>query len=96
VTINESKIVATYKEVASNSTVNAGNEITFSHSFDSDFRFPPIVTATPINVGNTSAGKDVSVVLKNVTTSRVEGIVKFATSGDVSVGINIISIGVPN
>ena len=93
---SEARFIAGFVQVANNSTVNAGNEKTFSYSFPTDFKYPPIVTATLVNIGNTSAGKDVSVILTNVTTSAVDGLVKFNTSGDVSVGINLIAIGIPN
>lgn len=54
------------------------------------------MTATPVNVGNTPAGKNVSVILKNVTTSRVEGVVRFGSAGDLSLWVNLIIVGVPN
>jgi hypothetical protein len=92
----ESRIIAGYIEVANNSTVTAGNEKTFSYDFSTDFKYAPIATATVVNIGNTPAGKNVSVVLKSVTTSRVEGIVRFNTSGELSVAINMIVIGIPN
>lgn len=93
---SEARIIGGYVPVAANSTVNAGNERSFSYDFPSDFKYAPIATATPVNIGNTQAGKDVSVVLKSVTTSRVEGIVKFNTSGDVSIAVNLVIIGIPN
>lgn len=92
----DAKMIGGYVEVANNSTVTAGNEKSFFYDFPADFKYAPIATATPINVGNTTAGKDVSVILKSVTTSRVEGIVKFNTSGDVSVALNLIILGIPN
>jgi hypothetical protein len=93
---SESRIIAGYQDVAINSNVNSGNEQSFRYPFKTDFRYPPIVTATLINVGNTPAGKNVSVILTNVSTSAVEGVVKFNSSGDLSVGVNLIAIGVPN
>jgi hypothetical protein len=93
---SEARFIAGFVQVANNSTVNAGNEKTFPYSFPTDFKYPPIVTATLVNIGNTSAGKDASVVITNVTTSGIDGIVKFNTSGDVSVGVNLIAIGIPN
>jgi hypothetical protein len=92
----EARIIAGYVEVANNSTVTAGNEKTFSYDFPTDFKYAPVATATVVNIGNTPAGKNVNVVLKSVTTSRVEGIVRFNTSGDLSVAINMIVIGIPN
>jgi hypothetical protein len=64
--------------------------------FPSDFKYPPIVTATPVNFGNTAAGQDVSVVLKTVTTSQIQGIVKFGVGGTASVAVNLIVVGIPN
>lgn len=92
----DSRIIAGYVEVTNNSTVSAGNERNFAYDFPTDFKYTPVATATPVNVGNTQAGKDVLVILKSVTTSRLEGIVKFNTSGDVSVAVNLIVVGVPN
>jgi hypothetical protein len=92
----ESKIVAGYVEVAVNSTVTAGNEFAFTYNFASDFKYPPIATATPINIGGSPAGQNVSVILRLVTTSKVEGVVRFNQSGNLSVGINIIVVGIPN
>jgi len=93
---SEARIIAGFVEVTNNSTVSSGNEKTFSYDFSTDFKYAPVVTATPVNVGNTQAGKDVTVVLKTVTTSRVEGVVRFNTSGDLSVGINLVVVGIPN
>jgi hypothetical protein len=93
---SESRIIGGYIEVANNSTKTAGDEVTFSYDFPSDFKYAPIATATPLNTGNTPAGKDVSVILKTVSTSKVEGVVKFNSSGDLSVAVNLIVIGIPN
>jgi hypothetical protein len=93
---SEARFIAGFLSFPNSSTINAGNEKTFSYSFPTDFKFPPIVTATLVNIGNTAAGKDVSVVITNVTTSSVDGLIKFNTSGDVSIGVNFIAIGIPN
>ena len=91
------KMNAAYVEVTSTSaTVLAGQEQTFSYSYPAEYKFAPVATATPVNVGGTAAGKDVSIILKNVTTSRVDGIIKFNSSGDLTVGVNLIVIGIPN
>ena len=92
---SEMRMVGGYVEVANNSTVNAGNELSFSFNY-SGFKYAPIVTATPINIDGTSAGSDISIILKNITVSKVDGIIKFKTSGNVSIGVNIIALGIPN
>ena len=93
---SEARMIGGYVEVANNSTVSAGNEKTFSYDFPTDFKYQPIATATLVNVGNTPAGQNASVILKTVTTSRVEGIVRFGASGDLSIVVNLIIIGIPN
>lgn len=91
----EMRMVAGYAEVANNTPVGAAGELPFFLTY-SGFKYAPIVTATPINIGGTTAGSDISVVLKTVTASRVDGIVKFKTGGNVTIGVNLIAIGLPN
>jgi hypothetical protein len=93
---SEIGLVAGRVEVYNNATVTVAQEKDFSYNFTNNFKYAPIVTATPVNVGNTPAGKNVSVILKNVTTSRVEGVVRFGTAGDLSLWVNLIIVGVPN
>lgn len=93
---SDARLVGGYITVANNTTVVASDEKEFGYDFSPNFKYPPIVTVTPLNIGNTPAGQNVTVLLKNVTTSRVEGIVRFGASGDLSVAVNLIAIGVPN
>jgi len=93
---SDTRVIGGYVEVANNSTVSAGNEKTFSYDFPSDFKYAPIATATAVNIGNTPAGQNVTVILKSVTTSRVEGVVRFGASGDLSLAVHLIVIGIPN
>jgi hypothetical protein len=92
---SDTKFFAKYTEIYNNATVTAGQEKQDSVSF-SNFKYPPIVTATVVNISGTSAGSDTTVILKSVTTERVDFVVKFNTSGTTSVGVNIIAIGIPN
>jgi hypothetical protein len=92
---SEARIIGGYVEVANNSTVSAGNEKTFTYDF-SDFKYAPIVSATLVNTGQTPAGQNVSVVLKTPTTSKVEGTVKFGSSGDLSLAVHLVIVGIPN
>lgn len=89
------KVVAGYQNIYNNATVTAASEKTFSYTFP-EYKFAPIVTASIINIGNTSSGKDATIVLTSITTSRVDGVIKFASGGDLSIGVNLIIVGVPN
>jgi hypothetical protein len=93
---SEARMIGGSITVASNSTVTASTTKTFSYTFPSDYKYTPIVTASPINTGKTSAGENVSVVLTDITRSSVNGLVRFNASGDVSVIVNLIIIGIPN
>jgi hypothetical protein len=93
------KINAAYVEVYTGLAVNAGDEEPFSYNFPADYKYAPVATATAVNVGNTPAGRNVSVILKSVTTSRVEGTVKINSGnpgGEATVGVNLIIVGIPN
>lgn len=94
--ISEARIIGGYVQVTTSATQTAGSTKPFSYSFGTDFKFAPVVTATPINIGSTDAGKDVTVTINSISTSQVEGTVKFNTGGDTSIGINIIIVGIPN
>lgn len=93
----DAKIIGGYLSVANNSSTSPDGEGAFSYTFDSDFAYVPIVTATPILIedGATESGKDISVILTKVTTNRVEGVVRFNTIGVASVGINLLVFGIP-
>ena len=93
---SEARVIGGYVQVTTSTTQTAGSSQPFSYDFPSEFKFAPVVTATPVNVGNTDAGKDVAVTLKSVSTSKVEGTIKFNSGGDTSIGINLIIIGIPN
>ncbi len=92
---SEAKFIGGYVEVANNKTDTASSEVPFSFPY-SDFKYAPVVTATPINKGGTPAGQNVTVTLTSVTTTKVDGIVRFNAAGDLTVGVNLIVIGVPN
>jgi hypothetical protein len=93
---SEARVIGGYVQVTTSTTQTAGSSQPFAYDFPSEFKFAPVVTATPVNVGNTDAGKDVTVTLKSVSTSKVEGTVKFNAGGDTSIGINLVIIGIPN
>ena len=92
---SDTKFVGKFNQIANNETVTAGQEKSYSISY-SNFKFPPIVTASVVNTSGTTAGTNTSVVISSITASQVDFIVKFGTSGTASVGVNVIAIGVPN
>lgn len=91
------RVVAGFVDVVTNASVTTGQTKEFSFSYSSDFKYPPIVTATVVNRGASSIGDDVTVSIRTVTTSRIDGVVKFNApeSGQVSTTVNIIAIGIP-
>jgi hypothetical protein len=93
--LSDTKMLATYKEITNSASINAGNEEKFTIQI-SGFKEPPIVTATPRNVGATTAGGNVSVVLNSVTATSIEGTVRFNAAGTATVGINLIAVGIPS
>jgi hypothetical protein len=93
---NEVRVIGAIIKVASSASVIPGTQLPFSHSFAGEFRFPPVITATPVNVGQTPAGANVTVVLNDPSTSSVSGFVKFNASGEASLNINLMIIGIPN
>jgi hypothetical protein len=75
-------------------SVDANKTDSWSEDFNPPFKTPPVVTATPINNNASSAGNDVTIVIKNVTTGRVDGEIVYHTSGSIDVSINVLAVGV--
>lgn len=94
--ITETKMVAGEKVIYQTKTsVTADTTVPFSYPFKGEFLYAPIVTATPVLLEGTVAGQSASVTIQSVSRSKVDGIIKFNTSGDVAVKVHIIAIGVP-
>lgn len=99
VKINNSKIVTGYYPFSSQS-ITSNSSFPFSYDFPgADFQLPPIVTATlTTSSSSSSAAKVATVIITNITTSRVEGQVNFGTlsaATSFAGGVNIIAIGKP-
>lgn len=92
---SSAKIIGAFVDIVSDDSVTANTTRPFYYTYDSDFAYPPIVVATVVNNGTSSVGDDVSVIIRSVTTSRIDGIVKFNTGGQVSTTVNLIAIGIP-
>jgi hypothetical protein len=91
---SQSSVLGVVKNIANSATVTAGEEKSFDIDFS--FKYPPIVVATPWNKGNTDSGKNVSVFINNVTTSKATLVAKFSASGTATVDVNVLIIGIPN
>ena len=94
---SDAMIVGGYATVTNTTPNTAGSEKEFVYRFDNNFGYVPVVTATPITIGDTAttASKDVTVVLTQITTGQITGIVTFNQTGISSIGINILAIGIP-
>lgn len=93
--ISNVRVLASYVAIGKQTTTS-GEEFSFPIKFAFEFKYPPIITATPVNIRNTAAGSNVTVVLNDITTSSAQGTLRFNTSGDLSVGVNLIIVGIPN
>jgi hypothetical protein len=93
---SESAMVVGFDQVSTSQLQTAGSTLPWGLTFDREFKFPPIVTATAFNKGTSDAGKDVTVTINSITTSKVDGSVKFNVAGETTIGINIIAVGIPN
>ena len=93
---SDTKFYASFVDVVQQETVIVGATRSFNFNIQgARFKYPPIVTATAINTGTSSASNDVSLTITSVTTSRIDGIVRFNSGGIVDIAVNVIAIGVP-
>lgn len=94
--VTDVRVIGGYVEVISGANVDIGNERSFEYDFPTNFKYAPIVTATPINLDGSPAGNAVTVTIKSTSTSRIVGTLRFNLKGTASVAINLIAIGIPN
>lgn len=94
----ELKFVTGQVIVTTGSDVSAGTTKSFEYRFDTAFQVVPVVTATVIAVGSsaTDADKDAQVILTDISTSVIKGIVRFDTKGKSTVSVNMIAVGIAN
>lgn len=91
---SEAKIIGAYVDVISSSVTAGTTSVTRIYRY-SDFASTPIVTATIVNAGNTEAGNSASVQITSITASEVTFKVTFAKTGNASVGVTLMIIGIP-
>ncbi len=93
---SDTKFYASFLDLPQQLQVTQGDTREFSFDISgSNFKYPPIVTVTPVNTGTSTASNDVIAVLSSITTSRIDGFVRFNSSGQVDIAINVIAIGIP-
>ena len=94
---SEIKFVSGQVKISTEKTTSANQYVDFEYRFDIAFKYPPVVTATPISLRATAskAAKDASVIITDVTTNSVKGTAKFETAGEFTVGVNLVAIGIP-
>ena len=93
VSTNNLRFFATTKNIQVGN-VSAGSSESWSADFSPDFLYVPVVTATVQNNTSSTAGDNITLVLKNITTSRVDGNVRYNAGGSIDININVIAIGV--
>ena len=97
IAIPKAHIYAEVFNVANASTVVAGDEKSTDVNFPYPFISPPVVVATPWNKGGSdTAGKNVSVYVSDVNTSKATIVTKFSSNGSATVDVNVLVIGIPN
>jgi hypothetical protein len=89
------RVIAGYVDVVTNESVTAATTRTYSFPYPSDFKYPPIATATVVNNLGNDIGDDVTVNIRSITTSSVDFAVKFNKSGNASISVNILAVGIP-
>jgi hypothetical protein len=93
---SDTKFYASFFDFPQQLSVTQGQTREFSFDISSlGFEYPPIAVVTPVNTGTSTASNDVTAVINSITTSRIEGFVRFNSAGQVDVAINVIAIGVP-
>ena len=82
---------ATKSLTTTNSSANTTESFFFNYP---EFKFAPVVTITVINNSGSTIGDNVITTLRNVGTSRCEGVVRFNTSGGLNLSISMIAVGI--
>jgi hypothetical protein len=94
---SEARIIGGSLVVTSNSPQTADSTKSFTYSYNGNFKYTPIATATIVNTGGVgTAGDGATVVLTSIDANGLTGLVRFDKAGNASTIVNLIIIGVPN
>lgn len=74
-------------------SVGAGTSRDWSVDFSPSFLYVPVVTATVQNNTASTAGNNITLVIKNITTGKVDGNIRYNEAGNINISINVIAVG---
>jgi hypothetical protein len=94
---SEVRTIAGFVNVIDNANVKTNEDKPFTYIFDRAFKYPPIVSTSLETIGesNTESSKSSTVILTRVSTSTIEGIIRFEKAGTAAVRVNLIAVGIP-
>ena len=94
---SETRMIGGFVVVTSNSSQTADSTKSFTFSYNGNFKYTPIATATIVNTGGVgTAGDGATVVLTSIDANGLTGLVRFDKTGNASTTVNLIIIGIPN
>lgn len=91
---SELSLFATYVDVSRTSVDVLPAADDFSVDL-SGYSLTPIVVATPVHQQVGTAAPTVSIILTDITSSRVSGRVIYGSTGSINMRINILAVGIP-
>ena len=74
-------------------SVSSGTSRDWSVDFSPSFLHVPVVTATVQNNTSSTAGNNITLVIKNITTGRADGNILYNATGSIDITINVIAVG---
>lgn len=89
---NNVKIYATTEGIQTGS-VTAGSTQEWSVTFNPEFLYIPIVTATIQNNSGSTAGTNTAITISRIATGAVSGKILYNTEGSIDITINILAVG---
>ena len=85
-------ISATTTNVSTNLKVTANQAITKNITYQTSFKFAPVVTVTPVSTNNAN----ITVIINKVDSKSVTCTAIFNQAGTATVDLNVIAVGIPS
>lgn len=94
---SKTRTVAVTVPIVANGAITAGSYQAFSVTGFGTFSSVPVATATPLLSSTLALSNDVTAVLTSVTTTRIDGVLRFNAQIDnpTQIAVNVIIIGIP-